>query len=77
MSVPDIDRDELVRKIISSKELTARQKLFLEKLVQRSRAGKWIEDDYGFFSCSVCGFDEPEYTDTECPCCGAKMYGGI
>ena len=50
-----------------------------DELVQRSRSGKWLEDDYGFFRRSVCGFefDDPEYTEPECPECGSKMDGGI
>ena len=37
--------------------------------------GKWIEDYYGYFRCSECGFqhDSPEYTTPYCPECGAKM----
>lgn len=37
--------------------------------------GEWIEDDYGFYRCSECGFewDEPEMVSRFCPHCGAKM----
>ena len=35
----------------------------------------WDEDDYGFYSCSNCGYewDEAEYKTKYCPECGAKM----
>lgn len=35
----------------------------------------WDEDDYGFYSCSACGYewDESEYYTNYCPDCGAKM----
>lgn len=41
------------------------------------RHGKWIEDDYGFFHCSECGFefDDPEVKTPYCQNCGAKMEG--
>ena len=38
--------------------------------------GEWVEDDYGFIRCSVCGmeWDEPEHPKTNfCPNCGADM----
>ena len=37
--------------------------------------GEWIEDDYGYYHCSECGFedDEPEYGTPFCPNCGAHM----
>ena len=37
--------------------------------------GEWIEDDYGYFHCSECGYehDSPEYITPYCPHCGAKM----
>ena len=40
--------------------------------------GRWIEDEYGFNSCSECGYewDESEYKTLFCPDCGAKMDGG-
>lgn len=40
--------------------------------------GRWIEDNYGYFHCSECGFewDESEVTSKYCPDCGAKMDGG-
>lgn len=36
----------------------------------------WKEDEYGFYSCSGCGFefDDPEFNTPYCPECGAKMY---
>ncbi|MCD8018414.1 MAG: hypothetical protein LUF92_02165 [Clostridiales bacterium] len=42
--------------------------------VEPVRHGSWIEDDYGFYSCSECGFewDESEHTMDYCPSCGAK-----
>ena len=35
----------------------------------------WNEDEYGFYSCSNCGYewDEAEYKTKYCPECGAKM----
>lgn len=40
--------------------------------------GEWIEDDYGYNRCSVCGWewDEPEAASLYCPHCGAKMEEG-
>lgn len=38
--------------------------------------GEWVEDDYGFIHCSICGmeWDEPEHPKTNfCPNCGADM----
>lgn len=37
--------------------------------------GKWIEDDYGYNSCSNCRyeFDESDYKTPYCPECGAEM----
>lgn len=38
--------------------------------------GEWVEDDYGFIHCSICGteWDEPEHPKTNfCPSCGADM----
>lgn len=37
--------------------------------------GMWIEDDYGYFHCSECGYehDSPEYITPYCPHCGANM----
>lgn len=37
--------------------------------------GVWIEDDYGYFRCSECGYeyDSPEYITPYCPHCGANM----
>lgn len=42
--------------------------------------GEWIEDEYGFIHCSICGmeYDEPEHYKTNyCPNCGAKMDGEV
>lgn len=35
----------------------------------------WNEDEYGFYSCSNCGYewDEAEYKTKYCPECGAQM----
>lgn len=37
--------------------------------------GEWLEDEYGYCRCSICGyeFDDPETTTPYCPNCGAKM----
>lgn len=42
------------------------------------KKGEWIEDDYGFYRCSECGFewDEPEMVSRFCPNCGAEMTRG-
>ena len=73
--MPDINKDLLLSRIMHSGDFTALEKRFLECLVQHSRTGQWIEDEYGFFHCSVCGweFGEPEQTEPKCPNCGAKM----
>lgn len=41
----------------------------------KMKAGKWIRDDYGYYHCSLCGYehDEPEYTTAYCPGCDAYM----
>ena len=71
----NIKKDLLLIRITHSGDFTALEKRFLEVLVQHSRTGHWIEDEYGFLHCSVCGweFDEPEQTEPDCPNCGAKM----
>ena len=35
----------------------------------------WVEDDYGFNHCNICGWewDTPETESAYCPNCGAKM----
>lgn len=70
----NINKHRLLDKIIHSREMTALEKRYLEKLV-RNDIPHWIEDEYGFFHCSVCGweFDEPEWTEPKCPNCRAKM----
>lgn len=70
----DINRDLLLSRILHAGGFTALEKRFLANLVQRSRTGQWIEDEYGFFHCSVCGweFDDPEQTEPDCPNCGAR-----
>lgn len=42
--------------------------------VERMR-GKWIEDEYSFSHCSLCGYEqeEPELITQFCPHCGAPM----
>lgn len=43
--------------------------------VAEVRRGEWVEDNYGYFHCSECGYehDSPEYITPYCPNCGAKM----
>lgn len=43
--------------------------------VQEVRYGEWIPNDYEFYHCSECGYeqDSPEYITPYCPNCGAKM----
>ena len=43
--------------------------------VAEVRHGEWIEDAYGYFHCSECGYehDSPEHITPYCPHCGAKM----
>lgn len=75
--MPEIDKRKLTAKIVKSKELTALEKRYLEGLV-RNDIPHWIEDDYGFYHCSFCGweFDDPEQTEPMCPNCRSKMAGG-
>ena len=42
--------------------------------VERMR-GEWIEDEYSFGHCSLCGYEqeEPELITQFCPHCGAPM----
>lgn len=37
--------------------------------------GEWIPDDYEFYHCSLCGYeqDERETVTLYCPGCGARM----
>ena len=37
--------------------------------------GEWLEDEFGYCRCSLCGYehDQPETTTPYCPNCGAKM----
>lgn len=37
--------------------------------------GEWLEDEYAYFRCSVCGYeqDQPETVTPYCPNCGAHM----
>ena len=43
--------------------------------VEEVRRGEWNEDDYGFNTCSKCGYEleTAEATPPYCPNCGAKM----
>lgn len=66
------------------KELDEQKEVFLVALsalrpvsreqVERMR-GKWIEDEYSFSHCSLCGYEqeEPELITQFCPHCGAPM----
>ena len=76
--MPEINKDLLLSRIRRSGDFTAMEKRYLERLVNRAQCGQWIEDEYGFFRCSVCGYewDEPEYSEPCCPKCGATMIGG-
>ena len=40
--------------------------------------GHWIDDSYGFYHCSECGWewDYPEMVTPYCPHCRARMDGG-
>lgn len=40
--------------------------------VQEVRHGRWLENVYGCYCCSVCR-DSPEYPTRYCSRCGAKM----
>jgi len=46
-----------------------------QELVKPVVHAHWNEDEYGFYSCSNCGYewDEAEYKTKYCPECGAKM----
>ena len=37
--------------------------------------GEWLEYEYGYCRCSICGYelDDAETTTPYCPICGAKM----
>lgn len=66
------------------KELDEQKEVFLVAIsalrpvsreqVERMR-GKWIEDEYSFSHCSLCGYEqeEPELITQFCPHCGAPM----
>lgn len=75
--MPEINKDQLLSRILHSGDFTALEKRYLDGLV-RNDIPHWIEDDYGFFHCSVCGweFDDPERTEPRFPNCRAKMEGG-
>ena len=46
--------------------------------VETQGRGEWIPDDYAYYHCSECGYeqDERECVSPYCPKCGAKMGGG-
>lgn len=39
------------------------------------KTGEWLEDEYAYFRCSECGYeqDQPETVTPYCPGCGAHM----
>lgn len=39
------------------------------------KTGEWLEDEYAYFRCSKCGYeqDQPETVTPYCPGCGAHM----
>ncbi|WP_418830660.1 zinc-finger-containing protein [Ruminococcus sp.] len=43
--------------------------------VETQGRGEWIPDDYAYYHCSECGYeqDEPEYVSPYCPKCGAYV----
>ena len=81
----EINKDLLLSRIIHSRDLTALEKRYLEKLVaadssnnDSNKVGYWIEhrDDTAMtlYECSCCTTWFPIMTKT-CPC-GARMIGG-
>lgn len=60
-------------KMVASQFITAAPTLDVAPVVH----GEWIADEYFYYRCSNCGFeqDAPEYVSPYCPQCGAKMDG--
>lgn len=58
--------------------LQEHDRILTESAEPERKNGEWIEDDYGFYRCSECGFewDEPEMVSRFCPHCGTEMGGG-
>lgn len=90
MTVPEIDRDELVRKLIDSKDLFEREKLYLDKLIKNDKHGRWRMYSYDEAVCTICNYTRyTAFESTEeakafwgnlppyCENCGAKMDGEI
>lgn len=80
MSGQQVSRDLLLRKIAHSKELTAVEKLYLERLMKASmHTGKWyiLDRNYGivYYCCSECGHTFIRKYPC-CPNCGMHMTGG-
>lgn len=45
--------------------------------VEERKHGEWIADDYEYYHCLECGYEQDyrEYTMPYCPNCGADMRG--
>lgn len=72
----EINKDLLRSKIIHSRELTALEKRYIERLIRMDGHARWLEDDFGDLICSRCGggyYGDPKPI---CPDCGAIMDGG-
>lgn len=83
-----ISRSELLTQFESLKEKseTLRDVIYLDGVMavienvptaDTEGRGEWIPDDYAYYHCSECGYeqDEREYVSPYCPKCGAKMGG--
>lgn len=81
-----ISRSELLQQFenLKKKSETLRDVIYLEGVMavietaptaDTERRGEWIPDDYAYYHCSECGYeqDERECVSPYCPKCGAKM----
>lgn len=79
--MPEIDKRKLTAKIVKSKELTALEKRYIERLIQTERPqASWVKGkfDEGGCHCSNCGIWKRYVTNLHyCGNCGAVMHGGF
>lgn len=57
----------------------AAEMLTAEMLTADARTAEWVEDQYGYYHCSACGWewDDRETVTPYCPHCGAHMEAGL
>lgn len=76
VSIPNINKDLILHRILHSKELTALEKRYIENLIKMDGHARWFEGDFGDLICSRCGCGYYGDPKPACPDCGAIMDGG-